>query len=84
MKSNPVEFMPPAGVVPETTSPGDEFDLVTTYRLKPDGKVCLVKAGDVDMPGYGDKDKGMAKAPDYSNMAEGMRSAMASGMGEQS
>jgi hypothetical protein len=70
MRNKPVEFRAPDGVVPEGTSEGEDFDLVTTYRMKGDGNVCLVKIGDVDMPGEGkEKAKG---SPDYSDMSQDM------------
>ncbi len=61
-----IEFTPPAGVVPEGTKAGEEFDLVSTFRVKPDGDVCLIQMGDEKMPGYSDKDKPAGK-PSYAD-----------------
>jgi|KBSSwiStaDraftv2_1062776.scaffolds.fasta_scaffold310264_2 hypothetical protein len=61
-----VEFKPPAGVVPEGTKAGEEWDAVCTFRVKPNGDVCLVMLGDEKMPGYTEKggDKGRASYKD--------------------
>lgn len=60
-----IEFTPPAGVVPEGTKAGEDFDLVSTFRVKNDGQICLVQVGDVKLPGYSDKaDKGRASYAD--------------------
>jgi len=57
MKSNRVEFDLPEGfTLPEGTEPGSEFDLVCTFRLKKNKKLCLTELGDFDMPGYDDKE----------------------------
>ena len=83
--SDRVEFHPPKGVVPEDIHAGDTFDLVTTYRLKPNGEVCLVQVGDQKMPGY-DEDEYNEKASetrqDYSGMAQSMQSAMSQASAE--
>ncbi len=72
-----VEFTPPAGVVPEGTKAGEEFDLVSTYRVKSDGDICLIVIGDTNMPGYSDKaDKGK---PSYKDEHQAM---MGNGNGE--
>ena len=47
-----IEFKPPKGVVPEDVGKGDTFDLVSTYRLKDNGEICLIQIGDHKMPGY--------------------------------
>ncbi len=65
-----IEFNPPAGVVPEGVTAGEEFDLVSTFRVKDNGDVCLVMMGDVKMPGYSEtKDKGK---PSYSDEHQAM------------
>jgi hypothetical protein len=57
MKSKPVEFQIPKGfTLPEGAEPGEDFDLVCSLRVKPNGTLCLTKLGDVDMPGYGNGD----------------------------
>lgn len=58
-----VEFIPPPGVVPEGTMAGEEFDAVTTYRVKNNGQICAVMIGDVQMPGY--DDSATAHKPEY-------------------
>ncbi len=58
----PVEFKAPDGVVPEGTKAGEEFDLVSTFRVKANGNICLVMLGDTKMPGYSDKDEPKGKA----------------------
>lgn len=62
MRTQRVEFRAPAGAVPEGTQPGEEFDLVSTFRMKDNGDCCLVMMGDSKMPGY---DKGDGKPGDY-------------------
>lgn len=64
MMAKRVEFTPPAGVVPEGTMPGEEFDAVTTYRVKEGGTICAVMIGDVKMPGYDDNGRAAHK-PEY-------------------
>lgn len=44
-----VEFTPPKGSVPEGVEAGSTFSLVCDFRVKPSGKVCLTKFGEVDM-----------------------------------
>jgi hypothetical protein len=69
-----VEFTPPPGVVPEDATPGKEFDLVCTFRVKAGGQVCLVMMGDQQMPGYGARereDKPMKR--DYSEEYDAMQ-----------
>jgi len=67
-----IEFTPPKGVVPEGTKAGEEFDAVCTFRVKPDGDVCLVMLGDEKMPGYGERDRGK---PSYKDEHEAMLGA---------
>lgn len=51
-----IEFTPPKGMaIPEGKGSGDTFDSIATFRIKPDGKMCLVAIGDHKLPGY-DKD----------------------------
>lgn len=54
MMTKRVEFKAPDGVVPEGTMAGEEFDAVSTYRVKDNGTICLVMLGDTKMPGYDD------------------------------
>lgn len=71
MKSKVVDFSPPDGVVPEGTEEGEEFDLVCTFRVKGNGMICLVQAGDVKMPGY--DTQGGKHRPDYSDESKSMQ-----------
>jgi len=73
MRDGKVSFTPPKGfVMPEGAEPGQEIDLVCSFRLE-NGRLCLTKLGDTPMPGCGD-DRG--DRPDYQSMASGMREAM--------
>lgn len=41
-----IEFETPSGFEPpEGTEEGKDFDMVATFRVKPDGKSCLVAVG---------------------------------------
>lgn len=77
MKTKLVEFTPPAGAVPEGTAVGEEFDLVSTFRVKKGGTVCLVVMGDQKMPGYEEK----STHDNYASEANAMRSGMMGGGG---
>lgn len=81
MHNERVEFMAPKGVVPEDIKPGDTFDLVSTYRLKPSGDICLIQIGDTQMPGYDDaeeeyNEKSKTTRQSYGNVMDSMHSAM--------
>jgi hypothetical protein len=83
-KEDRVEFQAPKGVIPEDIETGDTFDLVSTYRLKPGGEICLVQMGDVKMPGYDEdeyEDKNKETRAGYGNVMDSMHSAMGSGDG---
>jgi len=70
-----VEFTPPESFhAPEGTEAGKEFDLVCTFRPSADGKLCMTKLGDTDMPGYDDKDED--RKPDYSEYSKGLMDQM--------
>lgn len=76
MKSKRVEFRLPEGFsTPEGMTVGEDFDAVSTYRIKADGNVCLVMLGDTKMPGYDDKDASGGERPDYSEAAKKMASS---------
>ena len=80
--SERIEFKPPKGVVPEDVTAGDTFDLVSTYRLKPNGEICLIQIGDHKMEGYEEdeyKDKSGGKRESYGNVMQSMQSAMGGG-----
>ena len=78
MKSKMVEFTPPKDVaIPEGATPGEDFDLVCTFRLGDKGTVILTRMGDAEMMKADAKDK-MAKEnkPGYDDMAKGMMTTM--------
>lgn len=81
--SDRVEFKPPKGVVPEDVSSGDTFDLVTTYRLKPSGEICVIQIGDQKMPGYDEdqyEQEGKNKnRQSYADVMGSMQSVMSEG-----
>ena len=82
MKTKKIEFKPPEHVIPEGTEEGEDFDMVSTYRVKPNGMVCLVQMGDVRMPGYDDKENGKEERPSYDKYRKGMTEMpMEGGMG---
>lgn len=64
-----LDFIPPQGAVPAAVAEGEEFDLVCTWRVKGDGRVCLVKFGETDVD-YDKEEKGR-KGP-YSKEANDM------------
>lgn len=80
----PIEFEVPPGFQPPDHG-GDEFDVVCTFRAKP-GRLCLIKLGDYEMPGYEDKDdNGQASTPNkpsYGNVATGLMAGMGDGGGQ--
>lgn len=80
-KGEAVEFQPPSTFrIPENVKPGEEFDLVCSFKVK-DGKLCLTKLGDTDMPKYkGGGWRGGSK-PDYSEYSKGIMSDMSGMMG---
>ena len=48
-----IEFKMPKGfTLPEGTSHGDQFQEMATFRVKPNGSLCLVGVGDHKLPGY--------------------------------
>ena len=67
-----VEFTPPDGAVPEGTAKGETFDLVCTFELNEEGKVCLTQMGEHDMPGYGKnkEPEGEKYRPGFDDMAQ--------------
>lgn len=55
--SKRIEFDPPEDFsIPEGKTSGDDFDIVATIRIKPDGRLCLVALDGARMPGYTDGD----------------------------
>lgn len=59
-----VEFKAPEGfTLPEGKQAGDTFEEVATFKIKPDGSLCLVELGDVKMPGYGEDTSDDAQYP---------------------
>lgn len=91
-KGEEVEFEPPASFrLPENVKPGEEFDVVCSFKVR-DGKLCMTKLGDAEMPygeekGKGQKNRYGRNKPDYSEMSRGimadMRGAMGGGGEEQ-
>lgn len=78
-----VEFKPPKGVIPDDVSTGDTFDLVSTYRLKGSGEICLIQIGDTKMPGY-DEDEYEEQTngqnrKSYADVMSSMQSTMSEG-----
>lgn len=69
-----VEFRPPKEAAVPEGSTGEEFDLVCTFRRKPDGQVCLTQFGDTPMPGYSKEKMDEAK-PNYAGYVNSMRQA---------
>ncbi len=65
MKSKKIEFDFPDNVIPEGTEMGEDFDLTCTFRSKGGNHVCLVMAGDQEMPGYKDKTGDSEDSPSY-------------------
>ncbi|MBU6231595.1 hypothetical protein KGP36_02910 [Patescibacteria group bacterium] len=86
-KTSRVEFTPPSDFKPpENSSPDKDWDMVCSFRTKPDGKVCMTKLGDTDMPGYGskegkdrDEEKEHTEKPDYGELSSGIMGGMAEG-----
>lgn len=68
----PPNFTPPEGA----DAPGKEFDMVVTLKIEEDGKLCIVKLGDQDMPGYDDEEDGSKGKPSYKKYAQGLMSQM--------
>ena len=58
-----IEFDFPDNVIPEGTMEGEDFDLTCTFRSKGKNHVCLVMAGDVELPGY--KENAKEDRPSY-------------------
>lgn len=93
-KSGKVEFTPPKEfTLPEgSNAPGDRFDSVVTLEVDEDGKLCLVKLGDYDMPGYGkagEADRGKREGskadqkPTYDAVISGVMGGAGGGAGAQ-
>lgn len=69
----PPNFTPPEGA----DAPGKEFDMVCTLKVEEDGRLCIVKLGDQDMPGYDDDEEdGRHGRPSYKKYAQGIMSQM--------
>lgn len=72
MKSKRIEFRPPDGIVPEGLTAGEEFDLVTRYRLKDSGEICVIEIGDTRMPGYESTERKSDSKPTYQDYTKSM------------
>jgi len=70
-----ITFKPLKNAVPEGTAEGDEFDLVCTFRLESDGRVCVTQMGDVKAE-YDEKAK---YRPDFKGDAREIQASMMSG-----
>ncbi len=70
MKSKKIEFDFPDNVIPEGTMEGEDFDLTCSFRSKGGRHVCMVRAGDVELPGYKEGDK--ADRPSYKKYNSGI------------
>lgn len=72
-----VEFTPPKGFVgPEGKESGDTFESMATFKIKSNGRMCLVAIGDHKMPGY-DKDKESTYRDEGGEVASRYHNAMA-------
>jgi|SRR5690348_2372437 len=74
-----VEFTPPKEfTLPETAMQSGEFDLVCSFHVKPDGKICLVKLGETKMPGYDkeEREEENEHRPDYGELTRGIQEGM--------
>lgn len=76
--SKRVEFTPPEGLTaPEGKDKGDTFESMATFRIKSDGRFCLVAIGDHKLPGYDDnepRDEGREVASKYRKVVNGSAS----------
>lgn len=72
----PVEFNPPAGFSPPEGVSDATFESMATFRVKPNGRFCLVAIGDHKMPGY-DKDKESTYRDEGGEVASKYHNAMA-------
>lgn len=49
-KKSYVEFpTPPGFTLPEGSTEGESFEMVGSFKLKPDGKMCLLSVGGLDV-----------------------------------
>lgn len=73
------EFTPPKGfTAPQTDDPNGEFDLVATFKPCGNGKLCMTKLGDMDMP-MGDSEHKQS----YESEARAIAESMPQSMGQQ-
>ena len=82
-----IEFKPPKDApIPEGLAAGETFSEMGTFRLKPNGDLCLVAIGDAQLPGYDMKDDGMKdmKSKAVSKYHEKMEGASNGGNGNVS
>ena len=72
-------FIPPKGfVAPDSAANGGKFDLVCTFEPLPDGKLKLVKLGDMEI-----SDGALTHKPDYSEYSKSMMESMPSDESEE-
>lgn len=68
--------IPKGASLPDGVEPGAEFDLVCTFKLETNGKVCMTKFGDTEME---NENSGSESKPDYSGYAQNMTAQMQGG-----
>lgn len=68
-----LEFKAPAGLAPEGSEEGTEFEEVATFRVKKNGMICLVAIGDHQLPSYdkSEHEYGEAAGRKYNEAMEG-------------
>lgn len=68
-----IEFDAPDGfVLPEGKAVGDDFELMATIRMKPDGRLCIVELDGNRMPGFrDDEDDGKTYADASADAMDG-------------
>ena len=83
MKTQKVEFQPPKDAsLPEGVQPGEDWDMVCSFRIGANSQICMTNFGDTDMPGYDKSESSEKKSyakedkPGYGDMASGMMGSM--------
>lgn len=83
--SKKIEFKPPPEYkAPEGKQSGDEFEDVATFKIKPDGTLCLTMIGDIEMPGYDNKAEDKVESrPDSTEFVQRMTGSTESGASQE-